>query len=168
MFVFPRSVASLRAGPVFSVELFLPDENTKRIRALESVERIVMEQTPADLFIKACKMAVKVSWGSVSSYRLLLVLVLLSPAVVVEGLGYCSHVLLRQAVCLTVGAHELPSETEQFSSPEWTRPHQQMVSVDVFAFGTAVFLCFGSVMHLLQLDVAYLPTGSKKSCRTRT
>lgn len=42
-----------------SVKLFRPDENAKRIRA--SAERILMEPPPADLFIKACKMAVKVS-----------------------------------------------------------------------------------------------------------
>ncbi|CAN0104214.1 unnamed protein product [Scytosiphon promiscuus] len=40
-----------------SVKLFRPDENAKRIRA--SAERILMEPPPADLFIKACKMAVK-------------------------------------------------------------------------------------------------------------
>lgn len=42
-----------------SVKLFRPDENAKRIRA--SAERILMEPPPAELFIEACKMAVKVS-----------------------------------------------------------------------------------------------------------
>lgn len=43
-----------------SVKMFRPDENAKRIRA--SAERILMEPPPAELFIKACKMAVRVSF----------------------------------------------------------------------------------------------------------
>lgn len=44
---------------IISVKLFRPDENAKRIKA--SAERILMEPPPAELFIKACKMAVNVS-----------------------------------------------------------------------------------------------------------
>ncbi|CAM9216142.1 unnamed protein product [Choristocarpus tenellus] len=40
-----------------SVKLFRPDENAKRIHA--SASRILMEPPPPELFIKACKMAVK-------------------------------------------------------------------------------------------------------------
>ncbi|CAM9770525.1 unnamed protein product [Ectocarpus sp. 13 AM-2016] len=49
-----------------SVKLFRPDENAKRIRA--SAERILMEPPPADLFIKACKMAVKANMEYVPPY----------------------------------------------------------------------------------------------------
>lgn len=43
-----------------SVKMFRPDENAKRIQA--SASRILMEPPPAELFIKACKMAVNVSF----------------------------------------------------------------------------------------------------------
>lgn len=40
--------------------MFRPDENAKRIQA--SASRILMEPPPSELFIKACKMAVNVSF----------------------------------------------------------------------------------------------------------
>ncbi|CAN0472578.1 unnamed protein product [Ascophyllum nodosum] len=57
---------SRRGLPSYSVKLFRPQENAKRIRA--SAFRILMEPPPEDLFIQACKMCVKANMEFVPPY----------------------------------------------------------------------------------------------------
>lgn len=51
-------LCTARSPLTFRVKIFRPDENAKRIQA--SASRILMEAPPEELFVKACKMCVKV------------------------------------------------------------------------------------------------------------